>query len=118
MGAADLARTHRRRPTAQHGHRRRPLMRGPERWPSDQSAGRNCEPGRRVNSSSEKRLLSVKVREQADEPAGQHCLPRARRPDHQQMMTTGGADFEGPAGERLTPEFGQISGRSIAVGAR
>ena len=52
MGQADFTRPHPRRPTPDHRHRRRTVMRGAERRANHQAAGRKRQARRRVHPAT------------------------------------------------------------------
>jgi hypothetical protein len=66
------------------------------------------EPGKRVDRGNLKRVVNIKIRKQAGNSLGQHCLPDARRPMKEHVMATGSGHLAGPLGLNLTHDIRQV----------
>ena len=78
-------------------------------WPFGEQADPGPQLARhRVNGRRFNRLVERERRENAGEPSRQHGFAGPRRPDHQEVVTARGGDFECAASEGLAVEVGEV----------
>ena len=83
-------------------------MGSPERSRGDERSTGWQHPGDAVDLGGLERLLERHIRQDSRQPPCEHCLARARRADHQQVVRTRGGDLERPLGLFLPPHLGEI----------
>ena len=86
------------------------MVRRPQRWPADEPV-RERQAGRRVDHRGLQRQVPAEGGEQAGQALGQHRLARARWPEQEEVVATGGRGLDGEAGHDLAPHVGQVRQR-------
>ncbi len=117
MRAADLARAHLAGTTADQGHGRAGVVRGPERWHAHQPAGRQGDARSRMDRRHLEGVVARQPRQQPRHGLGDHRLAGARRTDEQHVMAAGGGDLDGAASEGLALHVAPGRHRPSAVAA-
>jgi hypothetical protein len=93
-----------------HRHRARSVVRRPPGRTANQPVdGR--EPGGGLHPGGLERRGVVELGQQPGEAFGQHRLARARRADHEEVMSAGCGDLDREAGELMTADVGEIGHR-------
>ena len=95
--------------------RRRGVVRRAERPRRAQTVPRIGMPGGGVDARDLERLVGVERRQDRRQPAGEHRLAGARRPDEQQVVPAGGGDLERAARATASP---RTSARSTGSSSR
>ena len=88
--------------------RRGSVMWRPERRRGDERASRREEPGDRVDARDLERLLPRQRRQDPRQPARQHRLAGARRPDENEVVGPGSCNLERATSSLLAPDIGEI----------
>ena len=107
-GQADLTRAQRPAAAADKRDEGRLVMRGAEGWAVEQRAVGHGAARSRVDPGHGEGLLGREAREEPGQALGEHGLARAGRPDHEEVVATGGGNLERPSTDRLAPHVGEI----------
>jgi hypothetical protein len=106
VGAGHLTGGQDRSPADHPGVRDR-VVGGPERPPAVQLGDRSLA-GRRTDRGGREGIGPVEGRQQARDRPGEERLAGSRRPDKEEPVPAGERDLEGPAGDRLPADVGEI----------
>ncbi len=114
MREADLAGFDFQPAADERGHRGR-MMRAPE-WARARNRAVLELAGETVDHGNFERLARIQRRQQSRQPARQHRLARARRSDHEHVVTAGRGDLERALDGFLALDVLQIGNRNRAEG--
>jgi hypothetical protein len=107
VGEGHLARMRRCSAADKPGHRDR-VVRRPKRPPIHQLAVARQEPRDRPDGGRFDHLVLRERRKNRGQPAGEHCLSAAWRPDQEQVVGAARRDLERALGVRLAANVGEI----------
>jgi hypothetical protein len=84
------------------------VMGGAEGAAADEAFPRRDQPGDTVDAGGFDGFFEGKGREDGGEPFGQHAFSRTGISDEQDVMRTGGRDFQGPFDTFLAFDIGEV----------